>query len=1010
MHSQEQQFDVFISYARADNADGGINRLVAAIEDEYARFFSGSRLRVFFDTETIASGDDWSNRLYTGLKRSRMMIAMLSSNYLASAWCRKEWQTWCELERSRGWLSNMLCPVYYVAVPDSKRRIDDFIRQRDVFARSLAAYSLTGFTEWEGMLEENECLAELCSRQTIDLKAWYTEGADALRHEEIRQRVANLARTIEHKVTLAKNAEQDEGYFIRANRNFCGRIHELKHIRHCFARSEKGIVPVLHGVGGEGKTALAVAYAHSFAYDYPGGRFLVQCEGLQDLKQCFCKLGEEQGVDIAGTGAAAHTRVWDWLQTRPRGRCLVILDSIDDPALLSQASLVAAIMPTDAVHVLATTRCDSRAMGTAAFPVSLGSMYPPDALRLLALLRPFDASEKAAAVAIVNHLGGHALSLQLAGAFLRENVDVLYADFAEGLGTMGMLDVLEQARESVSGQIEYANIRQMQVEQLILPSLHACTEEERSALELAALMAPESVVAPWIQEALLRLFPESMRKKGLRDPWAAIVRKFTGLCLWQEQETNGLYRMHRLVREVLRANGVEANSPSQADSLCCLLHDIAMEAADAHINGRSLWPLRFFQELPATLEQWLLSEDMPESLLALPEILAGKILRGAGRDAQCASLVEQALRRISQMPSGSDKDTMTAAYLLCKGQALLSRGLAEEAITAYRTALELLGKDTGKNTPAVILQRIRCLDYAGEAELLRGRPVEALSLHRQSLALVEEILTGTHEGNIQWEMERCYTWDHLGTASEALGSDAGQTDALAWYRQSLERRTALCKENSDILRLQRDLGISFDFVGNAHGAAGHRDEASRCFSQALCIREELCKKDPDSVIFQRDLSVSYNRTGGVFAAENNWQQALLCFEKALAIRKKLVEREPENALLLYDYSLSQIKIGEIYIRMKQYGEALGYFHLALSIRKKLSADYPGSMKYVYGTALAWEKCASAHTGLKDMPATRQAFSEAARLVREPLAATPHNSPQRQRLEAALGELEALAQG
>ncbi|MCD7984538.1 MAG: toll/interleukin-1 receptor domain-containing protein, partial [Desulfovibrio sp.] len=246
MEPRDQQFDVFISYARADNTDGGINRLVAAIEEEYTRFFPDSRLRVFFDTQTIENGEDWSNRLYTGLKRSRTMIAMLSANYLASAWCRREWQTWCEVERSRGWLSNMLCPVYYVEVPDSERRIDDFVRQRDEFSRNLAACSLEGFAGLEDKMEENECLAELFSRQTVDLKAWYNEGENALRHEEIRRRIEGLARTLDQKVALAKNAEQDEGNFIRANKNFCGRIHELKHIRHCFARPEKGLVPVLH--------------------------------------------------------------------------------------------------------------------------------------------------------------------------------------------------------------------------------------------------------------------------------------------------------------------------------------------------------------------------------------------------------------------------------------------------------------------------------------------------------------------------------------------------------------------------------------------------------------------------------------------------------------------------------------------------------------------------------------------------------------------------------------------
>ena len=1008
MQGQEQQFDVFISYARADNRDGGINRLVSAIEEEYARFLPGSSLRIFFDTQAIENGEDWSNRLYTGLKQSRMMIAMLSANYLASTWCRKEWQTWCEVERSRGWLSNMLCPVYYVEVPDSERRIDEFVRQRDEFAGNLAAYSLEGFVGREEKMEEDECLTELFSRQTVDLKAWYAEGEDALRHEAIRQRIEGLARTIDQKVTLARNAEQDEGNFIRANRNFCGRIHELKHVRHCFAQPEKGLVPVIHGVGGEGKTALAIAYAHAFAYDYPGGRFLVQCEGIGSLRQCFRKLGEEQGLDVSGPEDAAFVRVWDWLQHRPRGRCLIILDTIDDPVLLSQASIVDAVMPTDAVHVLATTRCDRRSMGPAAVPVSLGSLFPLDALRLLGLLRPFGDAEKNAAVSIVKYLGGHALSIQLAGAFLHENSDVSYADFVEGLESMGMLDVLEQARESVAGRIDYANIRMMQVEQLILPTLNACSAEELHALKLAAILSPEGVIGPWVQEALLRLFPDSMRKKGLRGPWSAILRKLVGLCLWQEQEAEDMYRMHRLVREVIRAKHLDIAKNLQADLHHRLLHDIALEAAHAYVDGKICWPLRFFLALPPTLTEWLSSSATREELLALPEFLVGKIMRGAGREAECAALVELALKRIVALEPGPDKDILTAGYLLCRGQTFLARGFAEESLADYETALALLVASQNKDTSAVVLQRIRCLDYAGEAELMRARPSAALKKHQEALALVETTIAGNASDKTLWEMERCYTLDHLAIASTWLQSDSCREDALAWHMQALEARMVMCQNDTSNFRLHRDLAISHDFVGNMFAAAGRHQEASRHFAQALQVREALCESDSDSTVLCRDLTISHNKLGDCLVAEGNWEEALAHFEAARSMRKSMVEREPENPLFLYDYSLSHIKLGEIHTGMERYSEALGCFMLALSVRKKLSAWYPGNMKYTYGTALVWEKCAEARKAMGHNSQAQHAFMESARLVRELLDIMPHDSRQRPGLEAALQELETAA--
>ncbi|MCD7984980.1 MAG: tetratricopeptide repeat protein [Desulfovibrio sp.] len=667
-------------------------------------------------------------------------------------------------------------------------------------------------------------------------------------------------------------------------------------------------------------------------------------------------------------------------------------------------------MPTDRVHVIATTRCERGSMGGAAVPVSLGSLFPLDALRLLNMLHPFAETEKKSALAIVKYLGGHALSLQLAGAFLHENSDVSYADFAEGLESMGTLDVLEQARESVSGRIDYADIRRMQVEQLVLPTVDSCAPEELRALELASLLAPEGIAGRWIQAALMRLFPESMRKKGLRDPWTAIVRKFTGLCLWQEQEAEGLFSMHRLVREVIRAKRRDAEDGPQAGDLRRLLHDIALDAAGAHVDGKASWPLRLFLALLPTLAEWLAAPTTPVEILALPEILIGKILRGAGRDAECAFLAEKALERIAALEPGPVKDDLTAAYRVCRGQTLLARGDVGEALADYGTALALLERSPDTETPAVLLQRIRCLDYAGEAELARGRPAEALARHGEALAIVDAALATNAGNTAQWKMERCYTLDHVAAASGALGGESGRANALARHRQALEIREALCREDAENRRLRRDLAISFDFVGDALTAAGLHEEAARRYAQALRVREDLCEKDPDSTVLRRDLTVSCNKVGDGFAGKGDKEQALVCFEKALSIRREMVEREPENALFLYDYSLSLIKVGEIRAAEERYGEALGCFRLALSVRKKLAAAYPGNTKYAYGTALAWEKCATTYNATGDPLKSRQAFSESAALVREILAGMPQDSSHRPGLEAALRELEESSQG
>ena len=48
----DEQYDLFISYARADDHDGWVSGVVAAIQEEHARF-TPTPLRLFFDKTAI---------------------------------------------------------------------------------------------------------------------------------------------------------------------------------------------------------------------------------------------------------------------------------------------------------------------------------------------------------------------------------------------------------------------------------------------------------------------------------------------------------------------------------------------------------------------------------------------------------------------------------------------------------------------------------------------------------------------------------------------------------------------------------------------------------------------------------------------------------------------------------------------------------------------------------------------------------------------------------------------
>jgi predicted ATPase len=59
-----------------------------------------------------------------------------------------------------------------------------------------------------------------------------------------------------------------------------------------------GVVTAVNGVGGLGKTALAIEYAHAFADEYGGGRWQVRCAGKDDLRLAHAELATPIGFEF----------------------------------------------------------------------------------------------------------------------------------------------------------------------------------------------------------------------------------------------------------------------------------------------------------------------------------------------------------------------------------------------------------------------------------------------------------------------------------------------------------------------------------------------------------------------------------------------------------------------------------------------------------------------------------------------------------------------------------------
>jgi hypothetical protein len=101
--------DIFISYARDDNLPppdrpdrkGFVTFLEDAIRFEFTAL-GPERPKIWRDTKRIAGGDQFTEEIEQALKKASLLVVVLSPNWMASRWCKRELETFVAHHPSDG--------------------------------------------------------------------------------------------------------------------------------------------------------------------------------------------------------------------------------------------------------------------------------------------------------------------------------------------------------------------------------------------------------------------------------------------------------------------------------------------------------------------------------------------------------------------------------------------------------------------------------------------------------------------------------------------------------------------------------------------------------------------------------------------------------------------------------------------------------------------------------------------------------------------------------------------
>ncbi|CAA9458182.1 MAG: hypothetical protein AVDCRST_MAG37-3343 [uncultured Rubrobacteraceae bacterium] len=143
-----------------------------------------------------------------------------------------------------------------------------------------------------------------------------------------------------------------------------GRERELSEIRELFLSSSQVRLVTLTGIGGVGKTRLAMAVAHEVESHFPGGVAFVVLASLRDPALVIPTITRSLGLSGA-EGQSSHETLHAYLREK---RLLLVLDNFEH--LLEAASEVVHLIEVcPGLVVLATSRAPLRVRGEQEYPV-----------------------------------------------------------------------------------------------------------------------------------------------------------------------------------------------------------------------------------------------------------------------------------------------------------------------------------------------------------------------------------------------------------------------------------------------------------------------------------------------------------------------------------------------------------------------------------------------------------------------------------------------------------------
>ena len=343
------------------------------------------------------------------------------------------------------------------------------------------------------------------------------------------------------------------------NADFTGRGSGLEQLRDNLMGGGRAVVvaQALYGLGGVGKTQMALEYAYRFMADYDLA-WWVPAERTDQIVSSLAELAGRLGIGVSENVTEAAKAVLESLRRgRSPARWLLIFDNAEDPKELEP------YLPAGGGHVLITSR--NQTWSHLAEPLEIDVFQRQESITHLLLHVPNLAEEDADRVAAA--LGDLPLAIEQAGAWLEQT----------GMRAEDYLKQLQTHAPRVLAMSEVANYPESVITAWNM-SIDRLQERSPAAARLLQLCAffssgPISMTLLYSDEMIDALLPydDTLTEKLVLG---RVIREMSRLALIKVDQGNNSIQIHRLVQAVIRSQMTD----EEQEAACHEIHEILVGA------------------------------------------------------------------------------------------------------------------------------------------------------------------------------------------------------------------------------------------------------------------------------------------------------------------------------------------------------------------------------------------------------------------------------------------------